>query len=421
MVQNYGTLLAVQEQPEDGEKLIKESSISEDYTERDKQALTRLLKLGLADLLAQGKTLNLDVNEEFPRLIPIICTYFSREELTQLLGKKTTGKFFEMYRTEALQNLFLEGELQNVLRTFNEANIPLMLFKGPTLAHTVYPKPQMRTYHDIDALVHPWDITRAHELLLSMGYTFYEEFRGNALDKNRTGYNYTLKRPDSWLEVLIELHTAPHTGEIATVFDVDAMWQKAQSITVLGERALTMDPLDHLLYLCWHYRFHSFSRLIWLYDLVAMLRSFSAEFDWHMLVQAARHQRLATTLYYCLLWCRDLFGVAIPKHVFVQLQPPLATRLIVERITMPNPDKALVAADWQPRRILAHRAMVDSTAALLAVAARAFFPAPAILGKRYMDCSHLPLQLYFLCYFVHPWITVAKGFRYLLERRKKKK
>src|SRR6266516_6849506 len=137
MVQNYGTLLAVQEQPEDGEKLIKESSISEDYTERDKQALTRLLKLGLADLLAQGKTLNLDVNEEFPRLIPIICTYFSREELVQLLGKKTTASFFEMHYTEALQNLFLEGELRNVLHAFNEASIPLMLFKGPTLAYTV--------------------------------------------------------------------------------------------------------------------------------------------------------------------------------------------------------------------------------------------------------------------------------------------
>jgi hypothetical protein len=267
--------------------------------------------------------------------------------------------------------------------------------------------------------VHREDIARAHELLLSMGYTFYEEFRGNALDKNRTGYNYTLKRSDSWLEVLIELHTAPHTGEIATVFDVEAMWQKAQPITVLGERALTMDQVDHLLYLCWHYRFHGFSRLIWLYDLVAMVRSFGEDFDWQRLVQAARHQRLATTLYYCLSWCRDLFEVTVPEEVFRQLRPPLATRLIVERITLSDPHKALVAVAWQPQRIVAHRAMVDSTAALLTVGLRAFFPEPAILGKRYMDRSHLPLQLYFLFYLVHPWITLAKGFRYLLERRKK--
>ena len=323
-----------------------------------------------------------------------------------------------MQRTEALQNLFLEGELRQVLHAFNEANIPLMLFKGPTLAYTVYPQPQMRTYHDIDALVRREDLARAHELLLSLGYTSYEEFRGNALEKQRTGYNYSLKRPDSWLEVLIELHTAPHTGEIATVFDVEAMWQKAQPIMVLGEQTLTMHPVDHLLYLCWHYRFHGFSRLIWLYDLVAMVRSFPEDFDWQELVQAAHHQRLATTLYSCLSWCRDLFEVAIPAEVFRQLRPPLATRLIVERVTLPDPQKALVTADWQPRRILAHRAMVDSTMALLAVGLRAFFPQPAILGKRYMDRSRLPLQLYFLFYLVHPWITLGKGFRYLLERKK---
>jgi Uncharacterised nucleotidyltransferase len=417
MTQNYDLSVALQERPADGEKLIKETI--EGYTKQDKQALTYLLKLGLADLLAQGKTLNLDVNEEFPRLIPIICTYFSREELVQLLGKKTAASFFEMHCTEALQNLFLEGELRNVLHAFNEVSIPLMLFKGPTLAYTVYPQPQMRTYHDIDGLVHREDITRAHELLLSMGYTFYEEFRGNALDKNRTGYNYTLKRPDSWLEVQIELHRAPHTGEIATVFDVEAMWQKAQPITVLGERVLTMDPIDHLLYLCWHYRFHGFSRLIWLYDLVVMVRSFEEDFDWQRLVQAARHQRLATTLYYCLSWCRALFEVAVPQGVFRQLRPPLVTRLIVERLTLADPHKALVSVDWQPRRILAHRAMVDSTAALLAVGLRAFFPEAAIIGKRYMDRSRLPLQLYFLFYLVHPWITLAKGCRYLLEGRKK--
>ncbi|GAC1385469.1 MAG: hypothetical protein NVS4B7_08430 [Ktedonobacteraceae bacterium] len=421
MVQIYDSSLALQEQPLDGEGLIKASNSAENYTELNKQALMYLLKLELTDLLAQGKTLNLDVNEEFTRLIPVICTYFSREELTQLLGTETTATFFEMYRTEALQNLFLEGELQNVLRAFNQANIPLMLFKGPTLAYTVYPQPHMRTYHDIDALVHPADISRAHALLLSMGYTFYEEFRGNALDKNRTGYNYTLQRSHFALEVLIELHTAPHTGEIATIFDVDALWQQAQPITVLGQQALMMAPIDHLLYLCWHYRFHGFSRLIWLYDLVAMLRSFDTNFDWHRLVQAAHQQRLATTLYYCLSWCHDLFGVVIPQYVFMRLRPPLACRFIVERVTMPHPARALVSPNWQPRRILAHRAMVDSTSALLAVGLRAFFPTPTILAKRYMQSSRLPLQLYFLFYFIHPLLTLAKGFRYLLERRLKQK
>ncbi len=163
-----------------------------------------------------------------------------------------------------LQNLFLEGELQKILHAFNEAHIPLMLFKGPALAYSAYPKAHIpshiRTYHDIDGLLQPADLARAHDLLTEMGYSFYEEFRANVINNKRTGYNYILEEEDSWLGVLIELHTAPHDSEIGMDFDVDALWANAQAITVLGEPTLTMHPIDHLLYLCWHYRFHGFSR-----------------------------------------------------------------------------------------------------------------------------------------------------------------
>src|SRR5205085_8880566 len=111
------------------------------------------------------------------------------------------------------------------------------------------------------------------------------------------------KHPNSQLQILIELHTAPHPSEIGTRFEPEALWERAKAIVVLGEPTLTMDPLDHLLYLCWHYRFHGFSRLIWLYDLVVLLRALGPDLDWDALIQAARRQRLATTLYYCLSWC----------------------------------------------------------------------------------------------------------------------
>ena len=160
-----------------------------------------------------------------------------------------------------------------------------------------------------------------------------------------------------------------------------------------------------------------YSALLWLYDLVVMLRAIGAELDWAGLVHLAQRQRLATTLYYCLSWCRDLFGVTIPGEVFVQLRPPLACRLVVERLTMPDPARALVTADLQPRRIIAHRAMVDSNLELLKVGVRAFFPTRIILIRRYMNDTRLPLQFYFLFYFVHPWITMIKGFRYLFRQR----
>ena len=396
------------------------SLTTDQYIQNDKKAFTTLLMLITARALARGETINLDANEELLRLIPVLCAYFSHQELIELVGEKVTTRMLELQHLQVVQNLILEQELQNVLRAFNETHISHLLFKGPALAYTFYPEAGLRTYHDIDMLIRPDDLPRAHTVLLKMGYKFYEEYRSNVTDSKRAGFNYSLARSGSQFEVSIELHTAPHPSEIGTDFAVESLWLMAQPIKVLGESTLTLHPVDHLLYLCWHYRFHGFTRLLWLYDLVVMLRAIGQELDWLELVHAAHRQRLATTLYYCLSWCRDLFDVAIPAEVFVRIHPPWVCRLIVERIAMPDPVEMLALARWQSRRIMARRAMVDSTTGLIRAAIQALFPSPSSMGRRYMGKSALPLKFYFLYYFTHPWTTIAKGSRYLLIHREKK-
>jgi hypothetical protein len=308
-----------------------------------------------------------------------------------------------------------------VLRAFKEASIPLMLFKGPALAYTIYPRPHLRTYHDLDVLIRQADVERARDLLVQMGYRFYNEYRVDAVDEQRTGYNFSLQTPGFPFAVIIELHTAPHASEIGTRFDLEALWHQASVVTILGQQIVTMNPVDHLLYLCWHYRFHGFTRLLWLYDLVMILRVYDDVLDWTALIRTARQQRLVTTLYYCLSWCRDLFGVAVPESVFAQLHPPVVSRHIIERIALPDIERALAVADYQKQRLIARRAMVDSNADLLKAGLRMLFPSPVALKKRYMEQSHLPLQFFFLFYVIHPWITLAKGCRSLFKRQKRTK
>ncbi len=392
-----------------------------DALQQDRQTFRQVLQAGIADVLARGGTIDLDSNEEFPRLIPILCSYFTKEELTQLIGQEMAARFFALYRMEMLQNLFLESQLQKVLHAFNEAGITVILMKGPVLAYTLYPRPQLRTYHDFDMLIHPGDLSRAHDVLVGMGYTFYEEFRANVINEKRTGYNYILKQADSWLEVLVELHTAPHADEDDTVFDVQAWWANAQPVTVLGEQTLTLSAEDHLLYLCWHYRFHGFTRLLWLYDLVVLVRSCGPTLDWRALLRQAQLLHLATTLYYCLAWCRDLFAAEVPAWVFASLRPPALTRFVVERIALSDLATALATVEGKNRRIVAHRAMVDSTAGLLYAGLRTLFPSPAAMGQRYMEHSRLPLRLFFVYYLIHPWLTLAKAGQYLLPLRRRRK
>ncbi len=383
----------------------------------DKDALARLLRPGLDDLRIHGRAIDLNTNEELARLAPLLCSCFSQDELAQLFDAQVAADMLSVYHTEMLQNLYLEHALQDILRVFNEAKIPLLLFKGPVLAHHYYAQPRLRTYHDIDALISPADLERAGDLLLRQGFTFYEEFRSNVTDETRSGYNYLLKPGDSWLEILVELHTAPHASEIGSRFDVESLWKEAGAMTLLDQPVLIMNHIDHLLYLCWHYRFHGFTRLLWLYDIVVMARAIQREEDWSELAKRARQLDLATTLYYLLLWCRDLFQVPVPERVFRMLRPPLISRVVIERIALPDVAKALVSSLQQSRRILARRFMVDSSFDLFKAGARALFPSKAAIGRRYMSHSRLPLRLYFLFYIVHPWVTLTKGMRFLFKNK----
>jgi hypothetical protein len=399
-------------------KALRGSLTTQEYTRHDKTVFAQFLKYISAEVRTGKQPLNLASNEELPRLIPVLCNYFSRKELTELIGEHITNEFMQMHRLEMLQNLFLESELRRVLLAFNEANIPLMLFKGPVLAYTVYPKPHMRTYHDIDALIQPGDLAHAQDVLTQMGYSFYNEYRADAVDEERTGYHFSLQSPGSPFAAIIELHTAPHASEIGTLFDREALWKNATAMTILDQPVVTMNPADHLLYLCWHYRFHGFTRLLWLYDLVMMLRAYGNILEWERLIRTAHQQDMAATLYYCLSWCHELFDIAIPEAVFSQLCPPVASRLIVERIALPDIARHLSIARYQKRRLIARRAMVSSNRDLLKAGLRMFFPSPVALQKRYMDHSWLPLRLFFLFYFIHPWTTLAKGCRLLFKRQK---
>src|SRR5258708_13468223 len=244
-------------------KALKGSLTTQEYTRHDKTVFARFLKYISAEVRTGKQRLNLASNEELPRLIPVLCNYFSRKELTELIGEHITNEFMQMHRLEMLQNLFLESVLRSVLDGFKEANIPLMLIKGPVLAYTVYPKPHMRTYHDIDALIQPGDLAHAQDMLTQMGYSSYNEYRADAVDEERTGYHFSLQSPGSPFAAIIELHTAPHASEIGTLFDREALWKNATAMTILDQPVVTMNPADHFLYLCCVNVFHGFTLVLW--------------------------------------------------------------------------------------------------------------------------------------------------------------
>jgi len=56
------------------------------YARDDKKALTHLLRLVITDAMTRDQSVDLDTSEELLRLIPVLCAYFSQQELMQLVG-----------------------------------------------------------------------------------------------------------------------------------------------------------------------------------------------------------------------------------------------------------------------------------------------------------------------------------------------
>ncbi len=69
----------------------------------------------------------------------------------------------------AAANLHFQSELTEIVRWFNEADVPVMLLKGAALNLTVYPRPDLRPMSDLDLLVRPGDAERALSLLKGHG------------------------------------------------------------------------------------------------------------------------------------------------------------------------------------------------------------------------------------------------------------
>lgn len=67
-----------------------------------------------------------------------------------------------------------EHECEALCRTFSDAGILHMPLKG-SMIRRLYPAPEMREMCDLDFLVKPEDVERAHELMLADGFSYIED------------------------------------------------------------------------------------------------------------------------------------------------------------------------------------------------------------------------------------------------------
>lgn len=242
------------------------------------------------------------------RLIPLLGRNLSRLKVEHPQMKKLKGTHRHCWFSN--QTLFFE--MAGVVRTFQEAGIPVMILKGVALALLFYKDCGARRMEDFDILI-PYE-RAADGLAIMRGYGWTPEtaipyptpetyFRAN----HSRGFTDSFKRSlDLHWHLLMEC-SQPEA-------DTD-FWDAAVTTEFHGLTVFALCPTDQLLHVCVHgLRWNWMPPLRWVADAQTILET-TPQIDWNRLVEQARKRQLILPLTAALEYLRHLLNAPIPEEV----------------------------------------------------------------------------------------------------------
>src|ERR1700720_1675071 len=85
------------------------------------------------------------------------------------LPKDIAATLRSSYDLNLKRGLWFAAELARIVRNFDLQEVPVMPFKGPVLAQSVYGDPGLRSFSDLDLMISPADFERAKHTLGEIG------------------------------------------------------------------------------------------------------------------------------------------------------------------------------------------------------------------------------------------------------------
>ena len=221
--------------------------------------------------------------------------------------KPVIVELWASYEQGLRRNRVMGEELLRIVDRLEAEAIPVLPYKGPTLACLAYGDIGLREFCDLDILVPRAHLERAATLLQASGYSPLYELTPQATHALlRSGAHYHL------------VFRAAHTVELHWRTDADHpvereepdWWDALRREPFLQGTVRGFTPNDLVLVLCLHGSKHRWEALGWLVDVAELLRSHAI--DAEALCERARAVGGERRLYLGLRLARDLLQAPIP-------------------------------------------------------------------------------------------------------------
>jgi hypothetical protein len=283
-----------------------------------------------------------EMPEDWAALLPRLRAHRLRP-LAHWVARKLTGKPPDLIRTELESAYYattlrydrLRSALAELGGAFAAAGVSVIALKGLVLADHLYPHPACRPMEDIDLLVRAEDLETAARAVVSLGYS------------DRSFGVEDFRNPDTG--IVVDLHTELlNTTRVpsrrkAWSPDLRIWWNRAHPRpSCPGVRSL--DPQDHLVYLCHHaWLHHGLQRPLALVDICLLLSEIKERQAKRTWPQREGMGTEARGLWYALLSCQYRLGVVLPEGCGRDSRP-------VDSGLVENVVHALAIRGWLPER-----------------------------------------------------------------------
>jgi hypothetical protein len=223
----------------------------------------------------------------------------------------------EVLRSGATR-LLCESTLRDVVGNLRRRGVEIIVLKGPSVAHSVYPRPELRIYHDLDVLCRVDDYRALHQALVENGYTSADtEERAGAHDRLATKPSPSESHSvrgfyDPSGNVKIEVHFDALQLGLRDRYE-EQFWRLSQKLEVNGCEIRVLSPEHQFLHLAVHAHRHGYSRLSWLIELDLLVRRSHSSLDWAEVAEVARGEGVGTALRHALATSHAVLGTPVPE------------------------------------------------------------------------------------------------------------
>jgi hypothetical protein len=258
------------------------------------------------------------------------------------------------FQSNAEHNAMLIRELLTIVERFNREGIPIIPFKDPLLARTVYGNVGLRVCTDLDVFIHENDVARATEVLRAQGYTRMPQcidtirdaldvpigydriFAKDPAEFRQRAANDRVRRPFDFANDRagkLELHWNFLPRKWSITRNTEPFWARARRVPVDGTHVCSFSPEDSLLLACIHGVKHGWGWWNLVNDVAGRITA-DTDLNWDHLVTIARQRGCLRMLTIGLLLANEVAGVPLPEDIRQRLDHDPRTSAYVQRVVL---------------------------------------------------------------------------------------